>query len=74
MGKQTHSQHANDLMKEAAKLRIQKANEELAEVLKKHKVGLQAQLRYSDGGIMPVVLIVDRPEQPNANGKTETGV
>lgn len=52
-----------DLKQEFLQARINKAKVELKAVLDKHQLLLSAEMNYSQGGIFPIVKLVERTEK-----------
>lgn len=55
---------AADLKEEFLKAKLTKARQEIKAVLDKHQLLLSAELQYSQGGIFPLVKLVERTEKP----------
>jgi hypothetical protein len=56
---------AKDLKQEFLQLRINKARDEIAQVLKKYDLLLSAELSYAQGGIVPIIKLVEKNQERN---------
>ena len=56
---------AKDLKQEFLQLRINKARDEIAQVLKKYDLLLSAELNYAQGGLLPIIKLVEKNQERN---------
>jgi len=56
---------AKDLEQEFVQGRINKAREEIAKVLEKYQLLLSAEMNYTQGGILPIIKLVDNSKEAN---------
>ena len=53
-----------EVVSEETTKRLEEAVKEINEIQEKHNVALVAQLRYTEGGILPKISVVDTKAEP----------
>jgi hypothetical protein len=72
MGHQTNNQKAKDLRTQILEEKYKRVGEEMKAIFDREGVAFQAYLHYSEGGIVPMVRLVERKqEQSNGNSEAE---